>query len=94
MTPLERTIEKGKEYLASVLEDHPNLDDDQIDEVIDEISHELTPTSISSLIEIATTNSRLFCKKVNGNSVFDLLYQAMIDEIKEELTNEVFVEED
>lgn len=94
MTPLQKLMEVGKGSLAEILSEYPNLSDKEVDQVIAQIADEITPVSAEELIQYMLADKQLFFTKVDGKSAMDFVHDAMIQEIKESLTNEVFIQED
>jgi hypothetical protein len=89
---LEETIEMGRDVLADVLEEFPDLSDEEIDAIIKDIAEDLTPKDAASLIKIMLLNHRLFFRKVDGVSALDLIYKCMIEILTQRLAKEVFIE--
>jgi len=94
LTPLQQVITIGVGSLTDIMLEYPNLSNDEIDKVIAQIADELTPVSAEKLIQFMLADKQLFFTKVNGKSAMDFIFDAMIQEIKDSLTNEVFIQEE
>lgn len=90
---LDEIKELGRNALAEVLNEFPEISEEDIDDSIQEIAKELTPADAQTLIQIMLIDMQLFYVKVDGLSALDLIRKCMLREIVAYLTKEVFIDD-